>query len=333
MKRSVWVLACVALAACEQTEQTLPFGSGDSKTTRQITDQGGVISSGQGASVEFPAGSLGAATGVTLTAKSQPAQMASGTPVGTASFQLAPEGTVLAKPAAVTLKLASAGADAWLAGLVNSTPAGTQEIGAADVDLSAGLVRSEIGALGTLTVVVPERDAVVRAESFAALASGAAGTAAGALPTRKLEGRCGAAGDRCRIRVGVSESLRRSVEDAAVVYPRMSGAITLSGGRASGRIELTGALKSRVGQVGDAEAVRVVLEAVPATVVTELPGEVVLQGVRVTGEGAGMAGAVTATVRVRHDGASAARVEVTRDDVRVNNQSHTVRVTLPLIRS
>ncbi|MDP9348748.1 MAG: hypothetical protein M3P24_06360, partial [Gemmatimonadota bacterium] len=149
-RRNIPLLAAsLALAACEQQEQQLPFDLAGPEVARTVSATGGTVSTAQGASVTFPTGAVAQATAVTLTPVAQRASSPSGTPVGTASFRLTPEGAVLQKPAEVTLRLGANPADAWLASVLNVTPSGTQEIGSADVDLSAGLVRAKVSTLGT----------------------------------------------------------------------------------------------------------------------------------------------------------------------------------------
>lgn len=182
---------------------------------------------------------------------------------------------------------------------------------------------------------------MVRAESLAP-ANPAAGvsarlSAAGAASTAQvatgfLEGRCGEAGSRCRIKVQASESLRELVQGIAVVFPKIHGRIVIDGSRASGKITLSGTIKTKIGKVGNGATVEVTVEPTASTVVSETAGEVVLSDVRVTASGAGMQGAESLTLRFRHNGAQEAWFEVTRSDIQVGDKSHTVRLVLPLVR-
>lgn len=327
----------LVLGACDQQEQHLTFDAAGATVTQTVPATGGTISTSAGASVAFPQGALTQATAITLTAGAQPASTASGTPVGTSSFRLTPEGAELHKPAEVTLRIGGNPADAWLASVLNTTPSAAQEIGAADVDLSAGLLRARVSTLGTLTAIVPEKAAVVQAEPLASaqrttdLATRSAGASSFAA-TRSLEGRCGEAGNRCAIRVQASESLHQLAQGIAVVFPSIRGRIDIAGARASGKIALTGAFRTRLGKAGNGARIDVVVEPTPSTLVTETATEVVLTDVRVTASGAGMEGAQNVTLRFRHNGGREAWFEVTRSDIRVNDQSHTVRVVLPLAR-
>ncbi|MDP9348947.1 MAG: hypothetical protein M3P24_07390, partial [Gemmatimonadota bacterium] len=161
-------------------------------------------------------------------------------------------------------------------------------------------------------------------------AAGAASTAQ--VATHSLEGRCGGAGSRCRIKVQVSEGLRELVQGVAVVFPRINGRIAIDGSRASGKITFSGTFKTKVGKVGNGAPVEVAVEPTASTVVSETAGEVVLSNARVTASGAGMQGGENFTLRFRHNGAQEAWFEVTRGDIRVGDKNHTVRLVLPLVR-
>jgi hypothetical protein len=333
-RRNIPLLAAsLALAACDQQEQQLPFDLAGAEVTQTVSATGGTVSTAQGASVTFPAGAVAQATAVTLTPVAQPASTASGTPVGTASFRLAPEGTALQKPAEVTLKLgpAASAAEAWLASVVHTTPAGTQEIGAVDVDQSSGLLRAEITTLGTLTAVLPEPAAVVRATPLTPASTPAAVAAGPATATRALRGSCGEPGNRCRIGVQASSSLLEVTDGVAVVFPAIRGAIQIEGAGATGEITLSGTLKVKAGKVGDGEQVSITVQATPATVATQTASEVRLTNVRVIGSGSGMKESVSTDLRVQYSG-SRAEVRIERSDVRVADRLHSVRITLPLVR-
>lgn len=341
MKFQTLSLLTLALgaAACAQQDQALPFDAPGATTSQTIGAAGGTVSTARGASVQFPSGSVSGATTVTLTTLASPVSTPGATPAGTGSFRLAPEGTALQQPAAVSLKLGAQlpAGQAWLASVLNVTPQGRQEIGAADVDLTAGLVTTSIRTLGTLTAVVPERSAVVRATRLgsARASLAASGAAANAVPTpttRTLSGSCGDVDHRCDIQFQVSEGLLALADSVALVYPAESGTITVGGTGASGSLTLTGTLRSKIAQVSDGEQITVVATATPATVVTETASEVTLTNVRVTGTGAGMNGEITTTLHVLYSGASAS-VRIDRNDIRVADQTHSISVSLPLVRS
>jgi hypothetical protein len=327
------VAASLALAACDQQEQQLPFDLAGAEVTQTVSASGATVSTPQGASVTFPSGAVASATTVILTPVAQPTSTPSGTPAGTASFRLAPEGTELQKPAEVVLKLGAAApaADAWLASVLHTTPAGTREIGAVDVDQTSGFVRTSITTLGTLTAVIPEPAAVIRATPLAAAAQPSA-SGASATTTRTLRGSCGEPGNRCPIGVQASSSLLEITDGVAVVFPAIRGAIHVQGATATGEITLSGTLKVKTGRVGDGEDVSITAQATPATVATQTASEVVLTNVRVLASGAGMKESVLTTLRVQYSG-SRAEVRIERSDVRVADRLHSVRVTLPLVRS
>lgn len=327
----------LGIAACEQQDQTLPFDAPGATTSQTIGAAGGTLGTAQGASVQFPSGAVSGPTAVTLTALGTPGSTAGGTLAGTGSFRLAPEGTALGQPATVSLKLGSQvpAGQAWLASVLNVTPRGKQEIGAADVDLTAGVVTAGIRTLGTLTAVIPERAAVLRATRIGSAHASRApsfSAAASAAATRTLAGSCGDVGNRCGIQFQVSDGLLALADSVALVYPAESGVIIINGATASGELTLTGTIKSKIAQVSDGEQVTVVAAATPATVVTETATEVTLTNVRVTGTGAGMSGAVTTTLHVPFSGTGAS-VRIDRTDVRVGDQTHSISVILPLVRS
>lgn len=336
MKRAIPLMLslCGVAAACEQAEQALPFEAVGAAVTRTVTPEGATVSTPQGASVQFPSGAFSAATEVTLTPVAPSAAPSAGTLAGAAAFRLAPEETALGEEAAVALQLGGGVPRdrAWLASVLHATPAGTREIGTAGVDLSAGVVRVGIRALGTLTAVIPEPAAVVRAEPLASEAPAGAGVPHPLPLTRSLRADCGAPGKRCAIRVQASQGLLDAADSLAVVFPRQSGEIRIQGTTASGSLTLGASLRAKAGMTAAGAEVTVTAEATPETRVTETDREVVLSNVRVTGTGAGMQESTLVTLRVRYSGASAS-VVVERSDVRVGGEAHRLRIVLPLVRS
>lgn len=335
MKRAIPLVLslCGVAAACEQAEQALPFEAVGAAVTRTVTPAGATVSTPHGASVQFPSGAFSAATEVTLTPVA-PSAAASAAPAGAAAFRLAPEAAALGEEAAVTLQLGGGvpRERAWLASVLHATPGGTREVGAAGVDLSAGVVRVGIRALGTLTAVIPEPAAVVRAEPLASEAPAGAGVAHPVPLTRSLRAECGAPGARCAVRVQASQGLLGAADSLAVIFPTQSGEIRIQGTTATGTLTLAGSLRAKTGMTATGAEVTVTAEATPETRVTETDREIVLSNVRVTGTGAGMQESVPATLRVRYSGASAS-VFIERSDVRVGGGTHRLRVLLPLVRS
>ena len=305
------VLAGASLAACDRAGQQMPFDSANTDpVTRTVPAQGATVSSAAGASVQLPAGAVPAGTEVTLTPTAASA-LSSGTAASAYAFTLQPAGMALASPAAVNLRVDGARADAWLASVVVSTPAGVAEDGGASVDLNAGLVRGEIATLGTVQAVIPEAGAVLRARPLGtSLRSVApvAGPRAAITATRALRGDCGGPGKRCAgLDVEVSQNLLGMVDTAAVVYPRLSGQITVQGATASGALVLVAPLRVRLAAGSTAITVpsRITATATPQTVVVEAEGRTTLTNVRVVGESGRERGETLATLTVEHAGAQA----------------------------
>lgn len=335
------VLAVAALAACEQAAQNLPFGEQDTDPVeRTVPAEGGTLSSSAGASVTLPAGALPGPTVITLTPVPAPASTPSGTAAGAHAFDLTPAGLALSAPATVQLAVDRARPDAWLASVVVATPAGTVETGEGSVDLTSGVAQGEISTLGTVSAVIPEPGAVLRATALSGQGWSPAPSAAAAsgLPTRALRGDCGAPGRRCAgATVQVSPSLVEMVDTLAVVFPRVSGEIRIEGGTARGALRLVAPLRVRVGGGKNAATVpgRVVAEPTAATVATEAGGVLTLTNVRVRGESGRQSAETVQTLTVQVDGARAWVVlehafQATLDDA--GPQPVTVAARIPLVR-
>ncbi|HEX7240706.1 MAG TPA: hypothetical protein VF263_10590 [Longimicrobiaceae bacterium] len=282
---------CAVLGACAQADQQLPFESAGQAVTRTVPAAGGTVSTAAGASVQFPSGALGAATSVTVTPVENPAAARpSGSPVGGAAFQLSPAGTQLAHPAVAELKFdrAQAGSRAWLASVVNVTPSGVRELGDTRVDLSTGVARVGVSTLGTLAVVVPDPSAVFQvrrasARPSASLVPAPSLAASAAVETDSVVTRCGDPSNRCTtLTVEASDNLVDRVENAAAVYPRIQGVLRVAGATATGRVEMSAAVRAQLGSGQTAENVTVVglVEPTASTVVTETATAVVLSHVR-----------------------------------------------------
>lgn len=299
-------------AACGDHANSLPFDTPQGEpVVRTIPAEGGTVSTPAGASVQLPAGAVAAGTTLTLTNTAAPATSPSGAAASPSAFRIEPAGLALAAPAAVGLTL-TGGADLWLASVVVTTPSGTVESGQGSVDLAGGVLRGEISRLGTVSAVIPEPAAVLRAGPLSAatrqLAPASAPQTAVADPTRALRGDCGPAGRRCAdLTVEVSPNLLETVAAAAVVYPHLSGEIRLNGTSATGSLTLSAPLRVRLQSGANATTVpaRITAAATPATVVTETAGRITLTNLRVTGESAGGRGETTATLTVEYEGARA----------------------------
>jgi hypothetical protein len=334
-------LACGALAACDHA-QPLPFDHATDPVTRTVTDAGATLSSPAGASVSLPAGAVAGGTQVTLTPGVAPASTASGTAASTSAFRLEPTGLALAKPADVDLSIHRAD-NAWLASVVVQTPLGLVESGDAGVDLATGLLRGQIGALGTVQATIPEPAAILRANplgtAIAKARLAAPRAAALTAPTRTLRGDCGGPGKRCAgLTVEVSPNLLALVDTAAIVYPRIGGTLTLSGTTASGALVMEAPVRVRLASKANAATVpvRITAQATPSTVVTETAGHITLSNVRVIGESGATHAETLYTLSIDYAGAQAF-IRLTHSfETTVANGSRepvTVVAQLPLIRS
>jgi hypothetical protein len=298
----------VLLAACERG-QTLPFEQSSDPVTRNVDAQGATLSTPAGASVAIPAGAVGTGTQVTLTPTVAPASSASGTAAGTNAFRIDPATLALAKPADVDLTIHRAD-NAWLASVVVQTPGGVVESGDAGVDLATGVLRGQIGTLGTVQAVIPEAAAILRAQPLGTsiVASRAPSFATTTAPTRSLKGDCGAPGKRCTgLVVEVSRNLLDLVDTAAIVYPQLSGEIRISGAAASGALVMYAPVRLRLQSRANAATVpvRITAAATAQTVVTETAGRITLSNVRVTGESGSTTATTTYTLTVDYTGAQA----------------------------
>lgn len=306
------VLVIGTLAACEQTSQTLPFETGSTEpVVRELPAAGGTISSTAGASIALPAGALPGSTVVTLTPSAASATTSGAAAAGFA-FHVEPAGLQLGAPATVSLAVDRTRPDAWLASAVVQTPTGLQEVGEGSVDLTTGIMHGQITTLGTLMATIPEPDAVLRARAIsgarASTSRGGTAEAAVAFPTRALRGDCGTPANRCAtLSVEVSPNLLALVDTVAVIYPRVTGEMQISGTTARGALQLHAPLRVRLGSRVNATTVpsRITAEATAATVVTETAGQVTLSNVRVIGESGQQRSETTTTLVVGYEGARA----------------------------
>lgn len=306
------VLVIGTLAACEQTSQTLPFETGSTEpVVREVPAAGGTISSTAGASIALPAGALPGSTVVTLTPSAASATTSGAAAAGFA-FHVEPAGLRLGAPAAVSLTVDRNRTDAWLASAVVQTPAGLQELGEGSVDLTTGIMHGKITTLGTVMATIPEPGAVLRARALSgartSVAGGGTSGAAVLPPTRALRGDCGTPANRCAtLSVEVSPNLLALVDTVAVVYPRVTGEMQISGTTARGALKLHAPLRVRLGSRANAATVpsRITAEATEATVVTETPGQLSLSNVRVIGQSGQQQSEATVTLVVGYEGARA----------------------------
>lgn len=277
------LMAPVALAACEQSTQELPFST-DDVVQRTIPGSGGLISTAAGAAVTFPSGT---ASGVQVQLQPVAAPAAasgSGDPVSQ-GYKLEPEGLALQERARADLKFQRSTSDAWLASVVNTFGGRIVEHGDTRVDISTGIASTDIANLGTLTVVIPPPSALIRVtRRNAALTRGASLSTARllAVGTDSVGLTCGAPNDRCTgITVTGTNNLLDRVEDAAAVYPEVEGTLRISGGRATGQVDLNTDIRVLLqsGQTAENVTVNALLRPTSSTVVTETASQIVLTNV------------------------------------------------------
>lgn len=279
----------LALAACAQDSQTLPFSpQSEESTVRTISaTQAATVTSPAGATLRFPAGALHETTEVAITPLEAPTgAAASGAPISR-GFRVDPEGLELGEPARVEMRI-EPGADpsrVWLASLVVISPAGVQEVGATRLDLRARLAEASITRLGTLAMVIPEQEAVFETRSGGAQASLSASSSS-LLPsgTDSIVAACGGRGARCTgLKLTASENLTEKISRAAAVYPQVFGKLRLDGVSASGEVELRSAVRLLLASGATAENIEVrgLLRPTEATVVSEDAASITLTNVLV----------------------------------------------------
>lgn len=318
----VGLFAGAAVAGCQQDSQSLPFDvDGGSETVKTVGTTAPVrITTGGGASVQFPAGSVASSTSISFASVSAPAAVQqSGTPVSGA-FRVEPAGLRLEKAATAELKFTpTADSRAWLASVVNITPTGVQELGNTRLDLRAGIADAPFRTLGTLAVVVPDPSAVVRVQRRGASLNVSA-TRADLLATGtdSLATDCGDPGNRCAgLSATASENLLSLVEEAAAVYPRITGRLRISGATASGEFNLATTIRVLLQSGASAESVdfEALIRPTATTVVTEDASEIRMTNVyfRIgAGNGSRTASRESVTTLVIPKGASNGSIAVTR---------------------
>jgi hypothetical protein len=333
--------AVAALSACEQTEQTLPFDTSTDPVSRAIPASGGVVSTAAGASFMLPAGSVPGGTTVTVTVTPNPAAGAAGAPAAPHSFSIAAGGVSLARPIDAEFRFARQDAQAWLASAVVVTPQGTVEMGEADVDIAAGILRAKLPAFGTVTPVFPAQGAVVAVGQIAAagtsVAEAPAAVGSASLLTRGLRGECGTPQRRCTdLQVSISRNLFQYASAVSAVFPIVSGQIDFAGTGASGSLALTSPLRLRLhsGAAAVTIPVRVSFTPTAQTVVAETPGTITLSNVRVRVESSQGTTEETMPLTVTYTG-TAARLTIQRNigaNLAGVSETSAFRATIPLTR-
>jgi hypothetical protein len=145
-----------SLAACQQTDQQLPFELDGGGQTVSIGATGGLISVPPDFAVSFPSGSLASSTAVTAAKRIAAFPDDAGTLVPIDAYDLGPAATTLLTPARVQIRvpteLLSAGDELSLA-LALLTPGGviTQ---VTSYDLNNGFLTADIPELGPVAAMV-----------------------------------------------------------------------------------------------------------------------------------------------------------------------------------
>jgi len=272
------------LAACEPEAQRLPFGAATT-VVREITSAGGSVSTPAGAAVHFPAGAFNGAYTVSLTPTAAPAMLRTLGEVASPVFLIAPTGVPLARSASLELKLTGeANPDrAWLASVVSLAEGGPRSHGDSRVDLSTGFVTSRIARLGTVAVVIPAAGTIFPVGSrfsAASLASVVALASPGS--TASVSVQCGPFEIPCTGTATASQNLLDLAEEAAVLFPAISGTLTREGAGATGSIAVSASLRIRLKGGSTAETIQVeaLLEPTDTTVFSETPEKIELSYVR-----------------------------------------------------
>lgn len=281
------------LVGCEQENQPLPFDPG-AVGSQTISAQGGSVSTPAGAAVHFPSGALSGSVTVTIGETEVPAQAQSAGTAASSAFAIEPAGTVLSQAADLELKF-SKNIDpsrSWLASIVSVTNGLVEEHASSRVDLSTGIVGTEIDRLGTVLVVIPSASNVfpVRASVSAALIPVSSPAVFLGVTADSISVTCGDPDDPCAgSTVTASQNLLDMVEDAALIYPKIEGVFRIGATQVTGSITANTSLRILLESGLTAETVEVnaVLEPTAATTVTESASEIRFSQVhhRISGSG------------------------------------------------
>jgi hypothetical protein len=254
-------LALLPLVACDGAEQPHPLEVVGTDVTREISSDGGFISTPAGAAVYVAPGAGGPVT-FTLEAAPLPGQLAaSGRLVGPSGFRLGPAGRSLPDGSRAELKISAAPEDSlWLTSVVRYGHEGVVEHGNTRVDLSLMIATSRIVATGTLAAVVPVRDAVVGLTSeIPAPPPARQLTPAEVLMLMSIDSltvNCGAPAARCSgVVVAATDNLLGRVSRAALVYPRLQGVLRRDGYDVVGSVSIDAAFRVELGSRVTAENV------------------------------------------------------------------------------
>ena len=330
------LLAVALLAACTQDEQKLPFSVGANQSvSKTISTGGGTLSTPSGASLTFPSGSLAASTAVTITPTApSAAASAIGSPVAAMSMAVTPSGTQLAQPAQFHMSISpDAGAEtqnAWLTTILLEHAGTMMVFPKADLDLTNKIIRTDITRLGTLTPIIPPASAIINIPG-ALSASRALGSVtvadAGALAgVKTISKTCGGFnGTTYAPCPGLTATATQNVIDRypeiAIVFPSISGSLTLAADPAIVSAVVTGSLNSfttfRVQSGGGTGATSVeftvVMAATAASRATQVGNTLTITNLQVTTtQEDGTTSTITKSVVFQVSGSTATATE-TRD--------------------
>jgi len=266
----------LVLAGCEQASQSLPFAVDSEETaTRTVSSAGAVITSASGLALHIPAGALSQATEISVTPAAPPAVVSSsGSPISR-GFRIDPTDLTLDRPALVEVRFDRQieSDNAWLASLVVVSQDGIEEVGNTRLDLRARLAETEIQRLGTVTMVIPEPDAVFIAPGGEAQQSlGPANSDLLPTGTDSVVAGCGARGNRCAgLSVSASHGVLARVARLAAVFPALSGSLVIDGQKATGELVLQSSVRLLLRSGASAEnfGFHGLLRPTAGTVVTE----------------------------------------------------------------
>ena len=160
--RATLALLLFAAVGCEQESQELPFGPESPETVaRTIGPEGGTISTPAGLSLVFGSGSLAQPTEITVLHRGGDDVGANvdGTIIGGTVFDVGPSGAELGAPARLSLEVPRQSLDAVnpraLTGVVVSG-AERRYLSDASVDLTSGILKTDLPRLGTVAVRISD---------------------------------------------------------------------------------------------------------------------------------------------------------------------------------
>lgn len=279
-----WVALLATVTACEQSTQPLPFEI-EGSSTRSISAEGGTVSSPAGASLTFPEGAVTGPMTVTVAPVATPTQ-APGTTASSA-FSIEPSGTVLEQPGLLEVRLAQPynPESAWLSSIVGVRGGVVDEYSAGRIDLSTGILTTDIDRFSTFVAVTPPQSAVFPVESAAGGSLSIAPDVTGffGVTVDSVTVDCGGPANRCEgVSATSTQNLLDLVDEAALIYPELTGALRI------GSLTVTGSIRARAtlrillesGQTAESIEVDALLEPTAQTVAMQTENEIRLTNVR-----------------------------------------------------